>query len=312
MAKCTACRRREAFYLRQYSGEKLCRRCFTESIEEKVRVTISKHKMFEVDDRIAVAVSGGKDSVSLLHILAKIEQGFPKSSICAITVDEGISGYRDEAVSIAAENCAKLGVEQLTLSFKELYGYTTDEIVGKTRYGKLTPCAYCGVLRRRALNIAGRKADADKIATAHTLDDEIQTFFLNVIHGDPLRIARSGPRYDKLEVGLVQRVKPFCEVLERESALYAYVREIPFQEMPCPYSREALRNDVRHTLNRLERKHPGMKYTIYSSMVRIREAMKGTVEETPLKRCEDCGEPTAGAVCQACTMIRRMRDTQWI
>jgi len=308
MVKCTVCRRREAFYMRQYSGEKLCRRCFTESIEEKVRVTIAKYKMFEVDDRIAVAVSGGKDSTSLLHILAKIEEDFPKSSICAITVDEGIGGYRDEAVRIAAENCAKLGLEQVSLSFKELYGYTMDEIVEKTRDGKLTPCAYCGVLRRRALNMAGRKAGADKIVTAHTLDDEIQTFFLNVIHGDPLRITRSGPKYDQGETGLVRRAKPFCEVLERESALYAYVKQIPFQEMPCPYAREALRNDVRHTLNRLERKHPGMKYTIYSSMVKIREAMKGTVEEIPLKSCEDCGEPTASTLCQACTMIRELRE----
>lgn len=309
MAKCTACRRRQAFYMRQYSGEKLCRRCFAESIEEKVRVTIGKYKMFEVDDRIAVAVSGGKDSVSLLHILAKIEEDFPKSSVCAVTVDEGISGYRAEAVMIAAESCSKLGVEQLTLSFKELYGHTMDGIVEETRHGKLTPCAYCGVLRRRALNVAGRKAGADKIATAHTLDDEIQTFLLNVIHGDPLRITRSRPRYDREETGLVRRVKPFCEVLERESALYAYVKELPFQEVPCPYAREALRNDVRHTLNRLERKHPGMKYTIYSSMVKIREAMKGTVEEIPLKSCEDCGEPTTGTLCQACTMIRELRDT---
>jgi len=295
--------------MRQYSGEKLCRKCFAESIEEKVRVTIGKYKMFEVDDKIAVAVSGGKDSLSLLHILARIEKDFPKSSTCAITVDEGISGYRDEAVRIAAKNCARLGVEQTTVSFKELYEYTMDEIVGKTQDGKLTPCAYCGVLRRKALNIAGRKADADKIATAHTLDDEIQTFFLNVIHGDPLRIARSGPKYDQAETGFVQRVKPFCEVLERESALYAYVKDIPFQEMPCPYSREALRNDVRHTLNRLEGRHPSMKYTIYSSMVKMREVMRGAVEEISLKTCEDCGEPTAGILCQACIMVRGLRDT---
>jgi len=292
--------------MRPYSGEKLCRKCFLESIEEKVRVTIGKHSMFAMDDKIAVAVSGGKDSVSLLHILTKIEKAFPKSSICAITVDEGISGYRDEAIKIAAENCAELGVEQTTVSFKGLYGYTMDEIVEKTREEKLTPCAYCGVLRRRALNAAGRRAGADKIATAHTLDDEIQTFLLNVIRGDPLRIARSGPKFDQVKLTLVPRVKPFCEVLERESALYAYAKEITFQEMPCPYAGEALRNDVRHTLNRLERKHPGTKYTVYKSMEKIREAMKGTAEETPLKRCEDCGEPTTGTMCQACIMLRRL------
>jgi len=306
MVKCTVCRRREAFYNRSYSGEKLCKKCFSESIENKVRVTIGKYQMFEIDDRIAVAVSGGKDSVSLLHILTKIEKNFPKSSICVITVDEGIEGYREEAVKIAAENCAKLGVEQITVSFKDLYGYTMDEIVEKTRDGKLTPCAYCGTLRRRALNIAAREANADKIATAHNLDDEIQTFLLNIIHGSPLRIARSGLTYSLKESGFVERVKPLCEILEKEIALYAYVKQISFQEMPCPYAGEALRNDVRNTLNRLEEKHPGIKYTVYSSMEKIRQAMKETVKETQLRKCEVCGEPTTGTTCQTCQILQEL------
>ena len=120
--------------------------------------------MFEMDDRIAVAVSGGKDSVSLLHILSRIEVDFPKTTLKAVTVDEGIKGYRDEAIKTARKNCNQLGIEHLTVSFKELFGYTMDEIVQKTRTKKLTPCAYCGVLRRRALNVAARQVSANKIA----------------------------------------------------------------------------------------------------------------------------------------------------
>jgi uncharacterized protein (TIGR00269 family) len=262
--------------------------------------------MFEINDRIAVAVSGGKDSVSLLHILSKIEADFPKASLQAITVDEGIKGYRDKAVKTAKENCSKLGVEHLTVSFKELYSYTLDEIVKRTRRERLTPCAYCGVLRRRALNVAARQASANKIATAHTLDDEIQTFLLNIIHGDPSRIARTGPVLRSKRIGLVPRVKPFSEVMERESALYAYVKRVPFQEMPCPYAGEALRNDVRNTLNRLEESHPGMKYTIYSSMEKVQQAMEKTVEGTVLKECEDCGEPTAANLCRTCQILRNL------
>jgi uncharacterized protein (TIGR00269 family) len=307
MVKCSTCRQREAFYIRPYSGEKLCKRCFIESIENKVRTTIGKYRMFEIDDRIAVAVSGGKDSVSLLHILAKVERDFPMSSLCAITVDEGIRGYRDEAIGIAAENCAKLGVEQTTVSFEELYGYTMDEIAEKTQQDKLTPCAYCGVLRRRALNIAARKVNADKITTAHNLDDEIQTFLLNVVHGDPLRTVRPDPVSDLKELGLIQRRKPFCEVLEKEVALYAYVKQISFQEMPCPYASEALRNDIRNTLNRLEEKHPSIKYTVHSSMEKIREAMKVTVEEMSLNKCKNCGEPTTGTTCQTCQLLQKLK-----
>ncbi|MEM3824471.1 MAG: tRNA 2-thiocytidine biosynthesis TtcA family protein, partial [Candidatus Bathyarchaeia archaeon] len=170
--QCSICKRREAFFYRQYSGEKLCKKCFTESIEAKVRATIAKYGMFEFDDKIVVAVSGGKDSVSLLHILAKIERDYPKASLIAVTVDEGIRGYRDEALKIAMENCKKLGIEHHIVSFKELYGYRLDEVVKKLKEKgntRLTPCAYCGVMRRKALNIAARKLEANKIATAHTL-----------------------------------------------------------------------------------------------------------------------------------------------
>jgi uncharacterized protein (TIGR00269 family) len=306
MTKCSVCKRNRAFYLRVHSGEKLCVECFLGSVENKVRVTIGKHRMFDLSDQIAVAVSGGKDSVSLLHILSKIEAEFPQSTLQAITVDEGIKGYRDEAVKNAAENCSQLGVKHLTVSFKELFDYTLDEIVRKTRKQKLTPCAYCGVLRRRALNIVAKQVGAHKIAMAHTLDDEIQTFLLNIVHGDPFRIARTNPVFSSEHSGLVPRVKPFCEILERESALYAFTKRIPFQEMPCPYAGEALRNDIRNTLNRLEEKHPGMKYTIYGSMEKVQQAFKATAEETILKECRECGEPTTTNLCRTCQILQKL------
>ena len=145
MVKCTLCGRREAFFMRLYSGERLCKRCFQESIIAKVRSTISKYRMLEPRDRIAVAVSGGKDSVTLLHIMVEIERRFP-STLYAVTIDEGIRGYRDEAMEIAAENCKKLGVEHITLSFKELYGYTLDEIVKLTKGKDLAPCSYLSLI----------------------------------------------------------------------------------------------------------------------------------------------------------------------
>lgn len=308
MVKCTICKVREAFYARLYSGEKLCARCFLESIEDKVRATIARHNMFEFNDRIAVAVSGGKDSLSLLHILFRIEKSFPKASLCVVTVDEGIKGYRDEAIKIVTENCKELGVEYFTISFKSLYGYTLDEIVGriKRKEAELTPCSYCGVLRRKALNVAAKRAGATKIATAHNLDDEIQTFMLNIIHGDPLRIARTSPVFEDKEMGLVPRVKPLCEVLEREITLYAYLRGIRFQENPCPYAGAALRNDVRNTLNRLEEKHPGIKYTIYRSAERIREIIKNKIPKITLNQCKICGEPTVSEICQACQLLQNI------
>jgi uncharacterized protein (TIGR00269 family) len=306
---CDVCKRREAFYFRPYSGMRLCRKCFAESIEDKTRATIAKYNMFSFDDRIAVAVSGGKDSVSLLHVLVMVERRYPKAELVAITVDEGIRGYRDEALKIAAENCKELGVEHRIVSFRKLFGRKFDQMVKRVRRGdiaNLTPCAYCGVLRRKALNLAAREVGADKLATGHTLDDETQTILLNIFHGDVLRIAKEKPLTDWVHSKLVRRIKPFCEVPERETALYAFVKGIRFQSAPCPYASEALRNDARAILNGLEEKHPGIMFSIFKSIERIRPALEEMAKNEGLKECVECGEPTTERVCRTCQMRKQI------
>jgi uncharacterized protein (TIGR00269 family) len=308
-AVCSVCKRRGAFFFRPYSGERLCKKCFAESIEAKVRATIAKYKMFSFDDRIAVAVSGGKDSVSLLHVLTKMERLHPEASLVAVTVDEGIKGYRDEALEIAAVNCQKLGIEHHVVSFKELYGFTLDEVVARARLKggrELTSCAYCGVLRRRALNVAARDVGSDKIATAHTLDDEVQTILMNIFRGDILRLAKEKPVTEDVHPRFVRKVKPFCEIPEKESTLYAYVKNVRFQDTPCPYAAEALRNDVRQMLNRMEEGHTGTKFTVFKSIERIRPALDEVVKKNDLRECVECGEPSSSDLCRTCEMLRHI------
>jgi len=246
----------------------------------------------------------------LLHVLAKIELKHPKARLVAVTVDEGIGGYRDEALKIAAENCEKLEVEHHLVSFKEVFGFTFDQMVNRLKDEddvNLTPCAYCGVLRRKALNTAARKIGADKVATAHTLDDETQTFLLNILHGDVLRIAKEKPVTDEVHPKLVRRIKPFCEIPERETALYAYVKGVRFQSSRCPYASEALRNDARAMLNMMEEKHPGIKFTIFKSIEKIRPALEETAKKEGLGECIECGEPTTERICRACQLRRQMK-----
>ncbi|MBT0160467.1 TIGR00269 family protein [Candidatus Bathyarchaeota archaeon A05DMB-2] len=307
--RCNACNRREAFFFRPYSGERLCRKCFAESIEAKVRATITKYRMFRFDDRIAVAVSGGKDSLSLLHVLSKMERRHPKASLVAVIVDEGIKGYRDEALRIAVEACRKLGIEHHVESFKGLYGFTLDEITAQKSQRderELTSCAYCGVLRRRALNVGALAVGANRIATAHTLDDEVQTALMNIFRGDISRLAKEKPVTDEVHQRLVQKVKPLCEIPEKESALYAYVKGIRFQDTPCPYASEALRNDIRALLNMMEEKHAGTKFTVFKAMERIRPALVDVAKNDGFRYCAECGEPASAELCKVCEMLRRM------
>jgi uncharacterized protein (TIGR00269 family) len=197
----------------------------------------------------------------------------------------------------------------MVLSFKELYGYQMDEIVELIRRKRergLTPCSYCGVLRRKALNVMARKVGMDKLVIAHSLDDETQTMLLNIVHGDPMRIVRSKPVLDVVHPKFVQRVKPFCLVPEKEIVFYAYLKGIEFQSIPCPYAQTALRNDIRTMLNRMEHRHAGTLFTIFNSIEKIRPALEAFTREVKLQDCKQCGEPTVGRLCKACQMLKEV------
>ena len=288
-----------AFYRREYEGVSLCQKCFKRSIEDKVRFTISEHKMFGPRDHIAVAVSGGKDSLSLLSILSKLKTKFPLSKLTAITIDEGIQGYRDEAISLAKAMAESLNIEHRIFSFRELFQVTLDKIV--KRQTKLAPCSYCGVLRRRALEKAARTIGAGKIASGHNLDDEVQTALLNILHGGVERLVRTGPVLVDPEQRFIPRVKPLCGLYEREIALYGYLTGIEFQRTPCPHRNRALRNDVRDVLNALEEKHPGLKYTAYSSKLKLSDMLGD--RKIHLNSCKICGEWTGRDLCEVCKIL---------
>jgi len=291
----------EAIYTREYEGVSLCSKCFRHAIEERFRRTITEHEMLNFDDHIAVAVSGGKDSLTLLELLAKLEKRFPKSRITAISVDEGISGYRDEALELAAKACSRVGVEHLVVSYRELFGLTIDEIASQKM--DKTPCSYCGVFRRKAINRAAAMVGATKIATAHNLDDEVQTVLLNLMHGDLSRIVRSGPVLRDPQGRFIDRIKPLCHIPEKEIALYAYLSGIDFQSVACPHGRAALRNDMRFFLNKMEQKHPGTKFTLQKTAEKLREALAFSLPPSELVECEKCGDPTPHQLCEACMML---------
>ncbi len=198
------------------------------------------------------------------------------------------------------------GIDHKITSFKELYGHSLDELVERKNIA--FPCSYCGVLRRKAINLIARKVDADRIATAHNMDDEVQTYVLNIFHGDVPRIGRSEPSLEDPSGMFLPRVKPLAESPEREVVLYAYACGISFQTTPCPYASTALRNDIRTMLNRLEMKHTGLKFTTYRSVEHLRELLKTTKTTVTLRRCDSCGEPTISNICEACRLLEEGRN----
>ena len=300
---CNKCHNGLSVFYRSYSGEYLCKKCFLQSIEEKAAKTMSKFSMLDYNDRVAVAVSGGKDSLALLFVMKKIFEKHYRSDIIAITIDEGIEGYRNESLQIVKEFCSDLKIESKILSYKNLFGIDMDKAMMTRPSDKMTSCSMCGTFRRRAIDLAAESVGANIIATAHNLDEQLQTFAINLFAGDIERIAWIYPEPVQYGSNGLKKIKPFVEIYEHEIAFYALQRNIPFQSEECPYMHESIRTDIREFLNKLEKGHPGIKYNTYNSILKISKSMKSvSLIHTP-KKCSVCRRDSTGDICSVCRTV---------
>jgi cytoplasmic tRNA 2-thiolation protein 1 len=305
MRCCTKCQKEESLYYRAYSGEYLCKKCFLRSIESKAAKTISKYSMIEYGDKVAVGVSGGKDSLSLLYVLKMLFDQHPNNGneLVAVTIDEGIKGYRDESLQIVKDFCAQLNIESKVLSYHSLFGIDMDQAMVQRSSQKISSCSICGTFRRRAIDIAAETVEADIIATAHNMDDQLQTFMINLLAGDVERIGWIYPEPVQYTQTGMKKVKPFVEIYEYEIAFYALQRDIPFQSEECPYMNESIRTDLREFFNRLERDHPGIKYNAYRSMTKISKVLRSSMPPSQTKKCSRCARVSTGDICSVCRTL---------
>jgi len=293
---CSRCSGRAILFQRQ-TGLHLCQDHFIESFETRVAKALGECPTIRKDERIAVAVSGGKDSTALLLSLHRI-LAEEDVELVAVTVDEGIAGYREDTIEAAREISQRLGIRQEIVSFREEYGCDLDEIVQGKR---VAPCTFCGVFRKRALNRAAKRLGASRVATGHNLDDEAQSIMMNYLKGDIERLLRFRPA--RVQPGLVPRVKPLREIPEKETALYCMVNGVYSESRECPYAGLSLRADVRDMLNSLEKIRPGTKLSTLQGFERIVDTAGERRTQAELGACQKCGEPCVGHLCKACELL---------
>jgi uncharacterized protein (TIGR00269 family) len=298
--KCKKCNH-EAIIFQKYSGMHLCKKHFVEDVERKIKLTIRKGYSIQKNDLIAVALSGGKDSSVALYVMHKILGNRPDIEIVAISVDEGIHGYRSNSLELAKNLTKTLGIRHIIRSFKEAHGVTMDELAASDR--EKGTCSYCGVLRKNILNKAAREIGATKLVTGHNLDDEAQTILLNHFRGDVERMVRLAPPV-AIE-GLILRAKPLRNIPEKEVALYALVNSLPVDFSECPYAGEALRGEVRELLNNFETRHPGTKYSLLRGFDKLAGALGKELPPARIEKCRICGETCTEDICQACKLLGR-------
>lgn len=291
-----------AVYSRKYSGEKLCSLCFSNSILQKTARTISKYNMIKKGDIVGVAVSGGKDSLSLLHVLKKMSESH-NFELKAITIDEGIPGYRDEVFGIVKDFCNKNEVQQKIYSYHNLFDITLEEALELRKNEKTSSCSICGTLRRRAFDLGAKDLGTNVIATGHNLDDFLQTFIINLLSGDTNKIGWMDPDTSSNKT---RRIKPFCEIYENEIAFYAFINEIPFQAEQCPHMNEGIRTEIREFMNSLENNHTGIKNSMYKSVERISNLVKDS-NYKQRRICPKCGNECTGQICSVCNMLVNLK-----
>jgi uncharacterized protein (TIGR00269 family) len=286
---------------RRHAGRHLCCTHLITEIEQRVSETIASQQQVVPGDCVAVALSGGKDSTALLLLLHRLFGSRDDIRLVAITVDEGISGYREATVRSAEDLVRRLGIEHITVSFGELFGDSLDTIL-KGREPQA--CSVCGILRKKALVVGAERAGATKLATGHNLDDEAQSVLMNVLRGDLMRLVRnsgadSGGRF-------IPRVKPLMYVQEKEIATYLMVQGI-WEDLPeCPYAHHALRREVRSMLSGIEYRHPGTMLRLMENKKTVRTAFLGKTVAEPVGTCRECGDPCSGETCQLCQLMHSL------
>ncbi|MCK4326894.1 MAG: TIGR00269 family protein [Candidatus Diapherotrites archaeon] len=287
---CTKCGKKE-----YCSG--FCKSHFMEYFEKKVRYTIRRFSLIGKKDKVAVAVSGGKDSTVLLYLLHKFGYG-----VEGITVTAFGGKHSDKNVENLRAVCEKHGIPLTEYLVKEELGHSVPEIKKMLAAKGVDQqmCALCGVLRRQMIN---RHAKAfDVVATGHTMDDEAQAFLMNVFRNDTKQVYRGGPRSSGK--GFVPRIKPLYLIKESETAAYSRAMGFPVQYSRCPYSIDAYRRNFRGFLDEFEKKHPNAKNNIVNFYL---SEFWGKKAGTAPKVCKACGEPSSGETCKACQIIGRIK-----
>jgi len=305
-----------------YSGSHLCERHLRRSVERRVRRRIREDALLpaaatpEDPETWVIGLSGGKDSVVLTEILADTFAEDPRVDLVALTVHEGIAGYRDESLAACKTLAADRGIEHEVVSYAEEFDLEMDDVATADPL-EMAPCAYCGVFRRDVLSRYAEDLGADKLLTGHNLDDEAETALMNFLEGNVEQMAKhfdaSLGAFDERRAteGMLPRAKPLRDVPEKEVALYAHLAELPVHMAECPHAAESFRAEIQDLLLSLEEDHPGTRHSIlagYEDLAAMAARRYRGPDDENLRDCAACGAPTTRERCRKCQLLDAVHE----
>lgn len=299
MARCSVCGRPAVICYRD-SRRCLCAEHFLEHVESKVRRTVERYRLIRPGYRVLAAVSGGKDSATMLGVLSRLagEIGF---ELIAFHIDLGIGEYSVKSRRAAVELARQLGVPLVVASVRELLGVGVPELA---RMARRPTCSVCGMVKRYLTNAAAVEAGADAVALGHNADDMAVYALKSFLTQDLEAIGKLGPKTETIPGLAVGRIRPLYTVTEKESFLYAYLRRLPFLHEECPHvSNRQTEIILKEEVARLEDRKPGLRLQLLSKLAR----RAGDYPRPPgeARACRVCGLIAWGEECSFCRLTRR-------
>lgn len=309
--KCTRCREKAIVQLRHHHSN-FCRDCFLLFFERQVERAIHKERMIAPNERVMVAVSGGKDSLALWDVLERLG-----CRATGLHLSLGIGDYSSASTAKTVAFARSRDLPLITVEMKD-EAASVPELAAVTRR---PACSACGTAKRHFFDKIAADRGFDVLATGHNLDDEAARLLGNVLHWQAAHLAKQSPVLEPTHPRFVRKVKPLFRVTEYEAAVYAFLRGIDYVVDECPNSVGASQLVYKDVLSRLEAASPGTKLAFVQEFLRtgrpaFRQALASAENGAPDDEgeardpasdgtCVRCHMPAYGDVCSFCQLLER-------
>lgn len=299
ISRCRYCDK-EAVIRIPYAKLSLCVDHFRGFIVSRVEDIIKRCKMVKQGDRVLLAVSGGKDSIALAHIMNNISDriGF---KLVILHIDLGIGEYSKKSREIVKNICNKLNLDNIIIDLRQDLGFTLPDFISRLRTRRI--CSLCGIVKRYIMNATAIELKLDAIATAHHADDILTYIVKNFVIQDYTYTRKLVPITRGIPGIAATKIKPFYEVYEKYIALYTMYSKLEFIDIECPYSKDNdLETIIRRFIDDIENKSPGIKI---SMLRRFANKYLQLGEEDITKNCSFCGLVSQKDICSFCKLTEK-------
>ncbi len=297
--KCRVCRGPAVIDLPAHNAN-FCPDHFVAFCRSQVEKAIHKFTMLATDDRVLVAVSGGKDSLALWDIL--LDLGYDADGF---VIGLGIDDYSDTSTEYARAFARDRGVRLIEADLRSDHGFDVPTAAART---KRPACSACGLSKRHLFDRAATEGGYAAVATGHNLDDEAAVLFGNTLRWNTEYLARQRPMLPERD-GFPRKIKPLVRLGEREMAAYCVVRGIDYIVEECPMAAGNKHLAYKDALNRVEAESPGSKHSFYHEF--LRKAVDAFADESSVGaagHCIRCGSPSSNEICAFCALVDRCTD----